>query len=58
MIDESLRAKYRVVIGLEVHAQMLTASKAYSSDANRYGEAPNTLVSPITRPSRYLACDE
>ena len=48
MIDESLRAKYRVVIGLEVHAQMLTASKAYSSDANRYGEAPNTLVSPIT----------
>ena len=27
---------------------MLTASKAYSSDANRYGDAPNTLVSPIT----------
>jgi len=48
MIDERLRAKYRVVVGLEVHAQMLTASKAYSSDANRYGEAPNTLVSPIT----------
>ena len=48
MIDETLRAKYKVVIGLEVHAQMLTASKAYSSDANRYGDAPNTLVSPIT----------
>ena len=48
MIDEIVRAKYKVVIGLEVHAQMLTASKAYSSDANRYGDAPNTLVSPIT----------
>ncbi len=48
MIDETVRAKYKVVIGLEVHAQMLTASKAYSSDANRYGDAPNTLVSPIT----------
>lgn len=48
MINETVRAKYKVVIGLEVHAQMLTASKAYSSDANRYGDAPNTLVSPIT----------
>ena len=48
MIDETVRASYKVVIGLEVHAQMLTASKAYSSDANRYGDAPNTLVSPIT----------
>lgn len=48
MVDETIRAAYKVVIGLEVHAQMLTASKAYSSDANRYGDAPNTLVSPIT----------
>ncbi|MFM7594939.1 MAG: Asp-tRNA(Asn)/Glu-tRNA(Gln) amidotransferase subunit GatB [Flavobacteriales bacterium] len=48
MVDETIRSKYKVVIGLEVHAQMLTASKAYSSDANRYGDAPNTLVSPIT----------
>lgn len=41
-------SKYEAVIGLEVHAQMLTKSKAYCSDANEYGAMPNTLVSPIT----------
>lgn len=47
-MDETIRSKYRAVIGLEVHAQMLTASKAYSSDKNAYGEAPNSLVSPVS----------
>jgi aspartyl-tRNA(Asn)/glutamyl-tRNA(Gln) amidotransferase subunit B len=42
------RDKYEVVIGLEVHAQMLTKSKAYSSDVNEYGAVPNTNVSVIT----------
>lgn len=40
--------KYEAVIGLEVHAQMLTESKAYSNDKNEYGATPNTLVSAIT----------
>lgn len=40
--------KYELVVGLEVHAQLLTESKAYSSDANAYGDHPNTLVSPVT----------
>jgi aspartyl-tRNA(Asn)/glutamyl-tRNA(Gln) amidotransferase subunit B len=40
--------KYEAVIGLEVHAQMLTHSKAFSSDATVYGAAPNTLLSPLT----------
>ena len=43
-----LHKKYEAVIGLEVHAQMLTKSKAYSSDKNEYGATPNTLVSPVT----------
>ena len=42
------RDKYEVVIGLEVHAQMLTKSKAYSNDVNEYGAVPNTNVSAIT----------
>ncbi len=42
------REKYEVVIGLEVHAQMLTKSKAYSNDVNEYGAVPNTNVSVIT----------
>jgi len=42
------REKYEVVIGLEVHAQMLTKSKAYSSDVNEYGAIPNTNVSVVS----------
>lgn len=43
-----LREKYEVVIGLEVHAQLLTKTKAYSSDINEYGAHPNTNVSVVT----------
>ncbi len=40
--------KYEAVIGLEIHAQMLTHSKAYSSDSAEFGGAPNTHVSVIS----------
>lgn len=40
--------KYELVVGLEVHAQLNTASKAYSSDPNAYGDHPNTNVSPLS----------
>lgn len=43
-----IRDKYEVVIGLEVHAQMLTKTKAYSNDINEYGAQPNTNVSVIS----------
>jgi len=39
---------YETVIGLEVHAQLLTKSKLFCGDAIAYGAAPNTQVSPIT----------
>ncbi len=44
----NIRDKYEVVIGLEVHTQLLTKTKAYSSDINEYGAHPNTNVSVIT----------
>jgi aspartyl-tRNA(Asn)/glutamyl-tRNA(Gln) amidotransferase subunit B len=47
-MDEAILAKYQPVIGLEVHAQLLTHSKMYSSDENEYGVAPNTNLSVIT----------
>lgn len=40
--------KYELVVGLEVHAQLITESKAYSSDPNAYGDHPNTNVSVVT----------
>src|SRR5690349_14986670 len=39
---------YEAVIGLEVHAQLLTHSNAYSSDIAEYGGDPNTHVSVVT----------
>src|SRR5690554_6859229 len=36
MVSEEVKATYEAVIGLEVHAQMLTKTKAYSSDAIEY----------------------
>ena len=44
----NLRDKYQVVIGLEVHAQMSTNTKAYCSDSTVYGSSPNTQTSPVS----------
>ncbi len=40
--------KYEAVIGLEVHAQLLTKSKLFSADDASFGAEPNTHISPIT----------
>jgi len=47
-MTENHKEKYEAVIGLEVHAQLLTNSKAYSSDFNEFGAAPNSNISAIT----------
>ncbi len=39
---------YEVVVGLEVHAQLLTKTKLFCSDSIAFGAEPNTHVSPIT----------
>lgn len=48
LMSEAVVTAYEAVIGLEVHVQMNTRSKAYSSDGYDYGAAPNSQVSPIT----------
>jgi aspartyl-tRNA(Asn)/glutamyl-tRNA(Gln) amidotransferase subunit B len=42
-----LLAKYEAVIGLEVHVQLLTASKIFCSCSTRFGDPPNTNVCPV-----------
>ena len=40
-------AKYEPVIGLEVHVQLLTATKAFCGCANKFGSEPNTNICPV-----------
>jgi aspartyl-tRNA(Asn)/glutamyl-tRNA(Gln) amidotransferase subunit B len=40
-------SKYEPVIGLEVHVQLLTASKIFCSCSTRFGAPPNTNVCPV-----------
>ncbi len=40
--------EYETVVGLEVHAQLSTLSKAYASDSAGFGDDPNTNISAIT----------
>ena len=44
----SIRDKYEVVIGLEVHAQLKTKSKIFAPDSTEFGAEPNSHTSPIT----------
>ena len=46
--SNTLSEKYRIVIGLEVHAQLLTESKIFTSDSTSFGAPPNTQVGVIT----------
>jgi aspartyl-tRNA(Asn)/glutamyl-tRNA(Gln) amidotransferase subunit B len=47
-MNQEIRDKYEVVIGLEVHAQLQTESKIFAADATAFGASPNTHISPIT----------
>jgi aspartyl-tRNA(Asn)/glutamyl-tRNA(Gln) amidotransferase subunit B len=46
-LSAELLAKYEVVVGLEVHAQLLTKTKIFCGCSTRFGDAPNTNVCPI-----------
>jgi aspartyl-tRNA(Asn)/glutamyl-tRNA(Gln) amidotransferase subunit B len=46
-ISADARAKYEPVIGLEVHVQLLTASKIFCSCSTRFGDLPNINVCPV-----------
>ena len=46
-ISPELLAKYEPVIGLEVHAQLLTSSKIFCGCSTRFGDPPNSNVCPV-----------
>jgi aspartyl-tRNA(Asn)/glutamyl-tRNA(Gln) amidotransferase subunit B len=46
-LDSSTLGKYQPVIGLEVHVQLLTKTKAFCGCRNEYGGEPNTHICPV-----------
>ncbi|MDB5133188.1 MAG: gatB [Mucilaginibacter sp.] len=48
ILTGSLSDKYELVVGLEVHAQLSTLSKSFSSDSAAFGGGPNEHVSPVS----------
>ena len=42
-----IMAKYEAVIGLEVHAQLKTRTKAFCGCSTRYGDPPNSNTCPV-----------
>jgi aspartyl-tRNA(Asn)/glutamyl-tRNA(Gln) amidotransferase subunit B len=38
---------YETVIGLEIHAQLLTESKMFCGCSNKFGDQPNTNICPV-----------
>jgi aspartyl-tRNA(Asn)/glutamyl-tRNA(Gln) amidotransferase subunit B len=46
-LSPEVMAKYEPVIGLEVHVQLQTETKAFCGCANHYGSPPNTNVCPV-----------
>ena len=46
-IAPEVLAKYEPVIGLEVHVQLLTETKAFCGCANHFGSEPNTNICPV-----------
>jgi aspartyl-tRNA(Asn)/glutamyl-tRNA(Gln) amidotransferase subunit B len=39
---------WEMVIGLEVHTELATATKLFSASPNRFGDEPNTNIDPVT----------
>lgn len=48
MVNAEILAGYQPVIGLEIHVQLLTRSKMFSTEGFAFGSPPNTHVSAIT----------
>ena len=47
-IPDSITEKYELVVGLEVHVQLSTASKIFSTDSACFRADPNEHISPVS----------
>ena len=47
-IAAGISDRYELIVGLEVHVQLSTLSKSFSSDSAAFGGGPNQHVSPVS----------
>jgi aspartyl-tRNA(Asn)/glutamyl-tRNA(Gln) amidotransferase subunit B len=45
---DGLPGEWELVVGLEVHVELATATKLFSASPNRFGDEPNTNIDPVT----------
>jgi len=45
---DGLPGDWQLVVGLEVHVELATATKLFSGSPNRFGDDPNTNIDPVT----------
>ncbi len=45
---DGLPGDWELVVGLEVHVELATKTKLFSSSPNRFGDEPNTNIDPVT----------
>ncbi len=45
--DEASQLHYRLIVGIETHVQVLSATKAFCGCSNSYGGIPNTRTCPV-----------
>ncbi|MCU1453107.1 MAG: gatB [Acidimicrobiales bacterium] len=48
VFDASDGSRWELVCGLEVHAELATATKMFSGAPNNFGDEPNTNIDPVT----------
>jgi aspartyl-tRNA(Asn)/glutamyl-tRNA(Gln) amidotransferase subunit B len=48
ILSDEIKNKYELVVGLEVHAQLSTLSKAFSPDSAAFGADPNEHISVVS----------
>ena len=46
--ENGLPEGWELVVGLEVHVELATKTKLFSSSPNRFGDEPNTNIDPVT----------
>jgi len=47
IFNSNMNPKYEVVIGLEVHAQLLTDTKIFCGCSTKFGSSPNSNICPV-----------